>query len=466
MDILLTHGYYLYEDPHERQVMKPYPPLGLLYISSHLKAAGYDVGVFDSTFSSHDSFRQFITREKPPVVGIYANLMTRPTALEMLQLCRDQGCLTILGGPDPANYAEEYLLRGADVVVIGEGELTLEELLPHLVRHGASDMGHIPGIVYRERDDHMVHTSPRPYLRDLDAQPFPDRSAVDIHEYIRVWREHHGMGSVSLITARGCPYTCAWCSHAVFGYSHRRRSPHKVADEVEYILETYRPDMLWYADDVFTIHPRWVFAYRDELRRRAIRIPFETISREDRLDEEIVRSLAEMGCFRLWIGSESGSQRVLDAMQRRTDASRVREMVHLLQKYGIQAGLFIMLGYEGETTADLEATAEHLKAANPDLFLTTLAYPIKGTPYYQQVAERVISLKPWDQGSDRDLTVAGRHSRRFYAFANRWLVSQLAWRQSRNGGAPSYRHLAKAFVNAQLGRLGMRLTQREVEVGD
>jgi len=466
VDILLSHGYYLYEDPHERAVMKPYPPLGILYLSSHLKARGFDVAVFDTTFRRPEAFRQFIVRERPPVVGLYANLLTRRNVLRMIRFCREQGCAVVLGGPDPANYAEEYLQHGADVVVIGEGERTLEELLPHLARHGPTDMGHIRGITYREGNGRLVRTPPRPYLDDLDAQPFPDRAAIDLHAYLQTWRQHHGMGSVSLITARGCPYTCAWCSHAVFGYSHRRRSPQNVADEVTHILETYHPDMLWYADDVFTIHRRWFFAYADELRRRGIRIPFETISREDRLDEQVIRALAEMGCFRLWIGSESGSQRVLDAMQRRTDAARVREMVRLLKKYGIQTGMFIMLGYEGETMADLEATAEHLKAANPDLFLTTVAYPIKGTPYYRQVADRVIPLKPWDQGSDRDLTVAGRHSRRFYTFANRWLVGEVAWHRQRNGHRGGYRQMAKAFVNARVGRLGMWLTRNEVETGD
>jgi len=469
MDILLTHGYFLYDDPQERRVMKPYPPLGILYISSHLKTRGFDAQVFDSTFSSRDSFQQFLARARPPVVGIYANLMTRRSVIEMIRLCKDQACLTVVGGPEPANYAEEYLLRGADVVVVGEGELTLEELLPHLARYGPTDMGHIRGIVYREGDGRLVRTAPRPYLDDLDAQPFPDRAAIDIHAYVQVWRERHGMGSVSLITARGCPYICAWCSHAVYGYSHRRRSPHNVAEEVACILESYRPDMLWYADDVFTIHPRWLYAYAEELRRRGIRTPFETISREDRLDERIIRTLADMGCFRLWIGSESGSQRVLDAMQRRTDAARVREMVHLLQKHGIQAGLFIMLGYEGESLADLQATAEHLKAAKPDLFLTTVAYPIKGTPYYDQVAGRVIPLQAWDQGSDRDLTVAGRHSRRFYSFANRWLIGEVARHRQRNGrprSARSYRQMARAFVNSRIGRLGMHLTQHEVESGE
>ncbi len=468
MDILLAHSYYLYEDPHERAVMKPYPPLGILYLSSHLKARGFDVKVFDTTFRQREEFAQVLAQERPPVVGIYATLMTRQNVLEMIRLCKAQGATVVLGGPEPANYAEEYLARGADVVVVGEGELTLEELLPHLARHGPRNMGHIKGIVYREEDGHIVRTPARPYIRDLDAQPFPDREAIDMAEYVRVWRQHHGRGSVSLITARGCPYTCTWCSHAVFGYSHRRRSPENVADELELIVETYRPDMVWYADDVFTIHRRWFFAYAEELKRRGLRVPFETISREDRLDEEVVRTLAEMGCFRLWVGSESGSQRVLDAMQRRTDAARVREMVRLLQRHGIEAGLFIMLGYEGETWEDIEATVAHLKAAPPDVFLTTVAYPIKGTPYYELVADRIIPLKPWDEGSDRDLTVAGRHSRRFYAFATRWMVGEVTahrLRQRANGSWRDYARAARALASAKIGRLGMWLTRHEREGG-
>jgi anaerobic magnesium-protoporphyrin IX monomethyl ester cyclase len=465
VDILLTHGYYLYEDPHELAVMKPYPPLGILYIASHLKARGFDAGLFDATFSRREAFCSLVEKERPPVVGIYANLITRHNVLEMAHFCRDLGCTVVVGGPEPANYPEEYLARGADVVVIGEGELTLEELLPHLARRGPTAMQEIQGIVYRERDGHLVRTDPRPYIQGLDDQPFPERAAIDIPHYVHVWREHHGMGPVSLITARGCPYTCTWCSHAVFGYSHRRRSPQNVADEVALILDTYQPDGLWYADDVFTINHRWLGAYAAELKGRGIRLPFETISREDRLNEEIVRTLAEMGCFRLWVGAESGSQRILDDMRRRTDAQRVREMVQLLQRYGIQAGMFIMLGYEGEESEDIEATVELLKEANPDTFLTTVAYPIKGTPYYEQVADRIVPLEPWDQGSDRDLTIAGRHSRRFYRFATRWMVNEVARHRRDGRGLRGYARHAKAFVNAEVGRWGMRLTAREVERG-
>jgi radical SAM superfamily enzyme YgiQ (UPF0313 family) len=165
----------------------------------------------------------------------------------------------------------------------------------------------------------------------------------------------------------------------------------------------------------------------------------------------------------LWIGAESGSQKILDAMKRRTNADRVRAMVHLLQKNGIEVGMFIMLGYEGEDRSDLEATVEHLKAAGPDTFLTTVAYPIKGTPYYASVADRVISRQAWEHGSDRDYTVAGRHSPRYYKFATRWMVSEVALHRQRHSPTRSYPRLARSFLSAQIGRVGMLLTQREVE---
>ena len=465
MDLLLTHGYCLQDDAHERAVQKPYPPLGLLYLSSHLKQRGFDVVVADPTFQTFDELRRTIERERPPVVGLYATLLTRRRVLEVMRLCKSLGSIVVLGGPEPGPHAEQYLARGADVIVAGEGEHVLEELLPHLARNGPTRLGEIRGVIYREEDGNTVRTPAPPQLRNLDAQPFPDRAAIDVGRYVDHWRRHHGMGSVSLITGRGCPFTCAWCSHAVFGFSHRQRSASNVADEVEDILARYRPDMLWYADDVFTMHRRWFFAYAAELERRGLRIPFETISREDCLDEAVVEKLAAMGCSRLWIGSESGSQRVLDRMTRRTDAARVREMVRLLGRHGIGTRLFIMLGYEGEELSDLEATVDHLKEANPDVFLTTLAYPIRGTAYHDEVASRVVPLKPWEEGSDRETTVAGRHSRRFYSFATRWMVNEVAWHRARSTRPRRYGRMAKTFLNARIGRLGMRVTEREVEHG-
>jgi radical SAM superfamily enzyme YgiQ (UPF0313 family) len=491
MDVLLTHGFYLAEDPTERHVMRPYPPLGILYVSSYLKARGVDVAVFDSTFETPGDFDALMARSRPPIVGISANLLTRRWVLPMIGAARRQGASVVVGGPDPANYPAEYLSHGADVVVLGEGEATMADLVPalagragagpaeagHHERHEAGhheghEAGHhegrrrlesIPGIAFLNEEGGLVRTPARPFLSNLDDQPFPDRAAVDLTRYISTWRTHHGLGSVSLITARGCPYTCAWCSHSVFGYSHRRRSPANVADELELIVSSWKPDMVWYADDVFTINPRWLSAYATELQRRGLRVPFETISREDRLNEPVVRTLADMGCLRLWIGSESGSQRVMDAMERGTDVARVPHVVRLLQKHGIEAGLFVMLGYEGEEMADLEATVHHLTSCNADRVLTTIAYPIKGTPYFNRVEDRVFARSSWAAGSDRDLSVTGRRSPGFYHHATRWMLNEVAWRTEWQRPRPRYGKLARGFVNAQVGRLAMQLTQHAVD---
>lgn len=463
MDILLAHGYFLQEDPHERQVMKPYPPLGILHISSYLKAQGFDVGLFDSTFQAMTDFEAIILAKKPPVVGIYTNMMTKFNVLKMVDFCRVQGIPVILGGPEPRYYAREYLFHGVDVIVKGEGELTLAELLPHIARHGLRDLAGIAGIFFRRDDGAVIETEARPFIQDLSAFPWPDREAIDIEQYMRVWKEHHGMSSISAICARGCPYTCTWCSHSVFGESHRRRDPEDMADEIRWIKDRYNPDLIWYADDVFTINHRWFFRFAEALQARDVRIPFECISRADRLDVDVIQMLADMDCYRLWIGSESGSQKVLDAMKRKTSVEDVQVKTRLLQQHGIQAGMFIMLGYHGEALADLEATAAHLKAASPDVFLTTVAYPIKGTPYYTEVESSILAEREWAGRSDRDLTVADRHSARFYQHATRWMINAVRLHQARQNGAANPLRLVKMAANVALGRVGMALTQGQVE---
>ncbi|MCA0453501.1 MAG: B12-binding domain-containing radical SAM protein [Chloroflexi bacterium] len=463
MDILLAHGYFLYEDPHELKVMKPYPPLGILYISSYLKKQGFDVGVFDSTFSAMATFKALVAKERPSVVGIYTNMMTKRNVLEMTHACKEAGAIVVLGGPEPPYYAEDYLKHGADIIIKGEGELTLEELLPHLAKHGLDQLEAITGIAFLSDDGKLVETLPRPFIPDLSANPWPDREAIDIPQYMKIWKDNHGKSSVSVIQARGCPFTCRWCSHSVYGNTHRRRTPEDAADEVLWIKDRYNPDLIWYADDVFTINSRWFIQYAEALKQRGVRIPFECISRADRLNEEIVKTLAEMGCFRLWNGSESGSQKILDAMDRKVKVKDVQEKTHLLQKYGIETGMFIMLGYEGETIQDLEETVEHLKVSNPDLFLTTVAYPIKGTKYYAEVESRVLADRGWENRSDRDLTVAGRYSRRFYSYATRWMVSEVALNRANITGDVPLKRRLKLMASAKIGRIGMMLTQGEKE---
>jgi anaerobic magnesium-protoporphyrin IX monomethyl ester cyclase len=431
MDLLLTHGYFLFEDPKEQQIMKPYPPLGLLYICSHLRNRGFAVEVFDSTFQNRESLRQRLGNGKPSVLGIYANLMTRPNVVKILAEAKRVGWKTVVGGPEPGAYVEEYLEAGADVVVLGEGELTLEELLRAWETSDTAVLDDIAGIAFRREDGTTQRTAPRTQIADLDAQPWPARDAIELERYVDTWRTHHGKGSVSIITARGCPFRCEWCSHQVFGQTHRRRKPERVAEELEWLIGRYKPDMLWIADDVFTINHDWLERWKQELDRRGIHIPFECISRADRLNEKVIRTLAELGCFRLWIGSESGSQRILDSMQRGVDVSSVRQANALCRQYGIQTGMFLMWGYEGEELDDIEQTIEHVRLSRPDIFLTTVSYPIKGTPYYKKVASRLVQIKPWGETSDRELDIAGRRPRDFYRVADELLRFEVELERSR-----------------------------------
>jgi anaerobic magnesium-protoporphyrin IX monomethyl ester cyclase len=463
MDILLTHGYFLYEDPKELQIMKPYPPLGILYICSHLRKKGLRAEVFDSTFSSRQKLFDVLKQGPPSILGVYANLMTRSNVVEILTAAKELGWKTAVGGPEPGAYVDEYLAAGADVVVIGEGEVTLEELVPALQTRPVGQLHDIDGIAFKAQGGPVIRTRPRAQIKDIDSQPWPARELIDVHRYVDVWREHHGMGSVSLITARGCPYHCRWCSHEVFGKTHRRRNPIAVADELEWLLDRYQPQMAWMADDVFTIHHGWLFQYAAELKRRGINLPFECISRADRLNLQVVETLADMGCFRVWIGSESGSQRILDAMERGVTVEQVQSAVALCRSAGIQTGMFLMWGYEGEELSDIEATVEHVKKTNPDIFFTTVAYPIKGTPYFNDVADRVEGLRIWKESSDREFRIRDRHSRQFYKFADKLLRSEVELKRLQltpNANELSITALRSGIAEA---RAGLVATHAEVE---
>jgi radical SAM superfamily enzyme YgiQ (UPF0313 family) len=428
-DLLLTHGYFLFEDPKEMEIMKPYAPLGILYLCSHLRRAGFDVDVFDTTFSSREALFRHLRTETPSVLGIYANLMTRTNAIEIIAVARAAGWRVIVGGPEPGAYALEYLESGAEFVVYGEGEVTLEELLTALRANAdatnANWRASIAGVAYLDEFGQFSQNPPRAQIADLDAQPWPARQAIDLRRYVDTWRTHHQQGSVNFITARGCPYKCRWCSHQVYGQTHRRRNPVKVVDELEWLLAEYTPDIAWVSDDVFTINHEWIRKYAAEMRRRGLRIPFECISRADRLNEEMLDLLAELGCFRIWIGSESGSQRLLDAMDRGVKVEQVQRAIEQSRARNIQSGMFLMWGYEGEEMDDIEATIRHVKTAQPDIFFTTVSYPIKGTPYYQQVESRLVQLAPWSKSSDREIKIRGRHSRAFYSHADRLLRAEV-----------------------------------------
>ena len=462
MNLLLTHGYFLAEDPKEQEIMKPYPPLGILSITAYLRKQGIIPLVYDTTFSTFEEFRKYLLEHRPKFIGIYTNLMTKLRVLDILRFVRNTQELTetkiFLGGPEVTYHVESFLAEGADAVVIGEGEETTHELLN--AWQGGASLHDVTGLAFIDGQGNIVRNPPRPLLKAVDSLPFPARDAINLEAYIHTWREHHGRSAVSINTMRGCPYTCRWCSRAVYGSSYRRRSPALVAEEIELIASHYNPDTLWFVDDVFTISPKWLRGFTKEVQERNITMPYECITRADRLDEEMVDLLVKSGCYRVWIGAESGSQRIIDAMDRRVTVERVQEMILLCKKRGIETGTFIMIGYPGETEQDIIETIEHLKACQPDHYTITTAYPITGTPLFNEVQERLTVQPEWSSSTDRDLDFERTYPKCYYRHALRRLHNEVELHKLQTQGGNLLSRMEYA-AKAAAARIGMAWTRKE-----
>jgi anaerobic magnesium-protoporphyrin IX monomethyl ester cyclase len=452
MSIVLSHGYFLEDDAKEQKIMRPYPPLGILYISAYLTQHGFENEVFDTTFSNKEKFQNYLISNKPSIIGLYANLMTKINVIGILQFVRQNlpGSKIIIGGPDVRYNAEKYLSHGADFTVMGEGEQTMLELVTY-VRDRSGSLSEISGIGYLENGA-LFESAEREKIKDLDSLPLPARDKIDLTLYLNAWKTFHGKNAISVSTMRGCPYTCKWCSRAVYGLSYRRRSAEKVVQEISEIIEMYNPDSLWFVDDVFTISHKWLSQFSEELSKKKLNISYECITRADRLNEAVIKMLKETGCFRVWIGAESGSQNVIDLMDRRVDVSQVREMIQLSKKHGLQAGTFIMLGYPGETEADISETIHHLKQSNPDQFTITIAYPIKGTELYEEV-ESGISNQNWATSIERELDFKRTYRRKYYDYAVSHVISEVNYFKA--GNSIRNLHTAKLKLKSLTAKTGM-----------
>lgn len=462
MKILLTHGYFLNDDPKEKIIMKPYAPLGILYVSAYLERKGFSNEVFDTTFSNMQKMRDYLLEFKPDVIAIYVNLMTKLNVLEIIKFIKLNLHHTkiVLGGPEIRYNANDFLNFGADYLVIGEGEETSLELMIALNEKRIDDIKNIPGLGFKNQNNEIVFTTEREKLKEVDSLPFPGRDKINLQLYLNAWKERHGENAISISTMRGCPYTCKWCSRAVYGLSYRRRSPENVCDELELIQKEYNPDTLWFVDDVFTISHKWLNEFNETLKQRNLKIKFECITRADRMNEEVIKLLKDAGCFRVWIGAESGSQKVIDLMDRRVDVDQVREMIKLAQKYKIQAGTFIMLGYPGETEDDIEETIKHLKESNPEYFTITVAYPIKGTELFAEVEAVQTNNFNWDSNSDRDREFKRTYNRKYYDFAVRRVTNEVNYNKmilnNKYLSKSTLAYKTKSFA-AKLGMLYFRI---------
>lgn len=429
MSVLLTHGYFIHEDEKEQKIMRPYPPLGILYISSYLNNQGISNSVFDTTFSSTEEFKLHLITERPSVIAFYTNLMTKVKVIELISFIKTtpeiRHIKIILGGPDVTHNCDKYLMNGADVIVIGEGEQTMAELVPALEKN--EDLSLINGIAFFNSNQTLIRTKGREKMKSLEDLPLPNRAAIPIEKYLETWKKFHGQSSMTVSTQRGCPYTCKWCSTAVYGQSYRRRPANKVAAELKYLKETYKPDAVWFVDDVFTVSHKWLQEFHDEVIAQDAVIPFECITRAERLNDEVLTLLKNAGCFRIWIGAESGSQDIIDEMDRRVDVDVVKTMIQKTNAFGIETGTFIMLGYPKETIEDINKTIQYLKDANPTHYTITIAYPIKGTGLYKQIESDITTQPEWHLSTDRDIDFKRTYTRQFYDYAVERVSLEVRW---------------------------------------
>lgn len=434
MKILLTHGYFLAEDPKEQLIMRPYPPLGILYISSYLEANGFANDVYDSTFSNLTALKTYIEETKPGIIGIYTNLMTKLNVLKIIQFLKSdtslQNIKIILGGPEVRNHKEKFLEYGADIIVFGEGEDTMLDLVKAWSSGVEPDLHNMQGIAFKGKEGIIIMPD-RVLIRDINQLAFPNRKKINLQLYFDAWKQKHGFSMVNVNTMRGCPYSCKWCSRAVYGGSYRRRSAALVVDEIQWLQQNYRFDMIWFVDDVFTINHKWLNEFAAEIEKRKVAVSYEIITRSDRVNEEVLQLLKQSGCFRVWIGAESGSQKVIDAMDRRVKVEQVRETIKMVKACGMEAGTFIMLGYPGEEEADIKETLHHLKYSNPDYYTITVAYPIKGTPLYSEVENIFTEELPWESSTDRDIDFKRRYKRSYYTEAIKWINNEMLYKQKK-----------------------------------
>ena len=432
--------------------MRPFAPLGMQYLVAWLHAAGFPaVDWWDSTFAAGEAdFHQQVADTDPRVVGLYGHTLTRPTALRMAARCLAEGRRTIAGGPDPVQYLDTYLERGIEVVVIGEGEQTVEALLRHLRandwRWDRARLRDIPGIAFRE-DGRTVRTAPRPLIRPLDRIPWPARARRDLQPYLQAWRQRHGETALQLVTSRGCPYHCTWCSKQVYGDTFRRRDPERVIDELEAVREEYDPDQIWFADDMFTINRRWVHRFARSMVRRRAEVPFYLIGRPESLDAGMVGALAEAGLTRMYLSAESGAQHILDAMRKEDTVEDIRRASRLLRAHGVELGVFVMLGYPGESARDVDATLRMLHDITPDVTLLSVAHPMRGTAFHDAVEDRLAEPDAaWIAENGGRLPFRKDYSDRFYSYAQRMIWAETGLVQRLRGGP----------VDAELLRLAGR----------
>lgn len=433
-DILLANTYFLNRDPTEMHNMRPYAPLGILYLAGYARQQGYRVQVYDNTFRQDErAFFRALEESGARVVGFHSMFICRPSAARLIAGAKERGCTVICGGPDATVAPDLYLKTyGADYVTFSEGEHTLTELLGRLTGKTETPRDTIQGIAYLDEQGEIERTPSRALMRNLDTLPEPARDLIDLGEYLHAWKRHHGFTSLHLITSRGCPFGCAWCSRAVFGRNYRLRDPELVAQEIRRIKDDWKPDHIRISDDIFGVNKPWIARWRQAMETYEATIPFECLSRVDLLTPELLDHLKAAGCTRIWCGVESGSQKVLDAMNKNIKVEESYRAAQLMKERGIKRAFYIMLGYPGEKREDIALTKKLLLENLPETVSISVAHPIRGTFFYDAVEEYLgQEREDWKQTSENRLLHPAEFSGRYYKRMVSYLTTLVYFRQRR-----------------------------------
>jgi anaerobic magnesium-protoporphyrin IX monomethyl ester cyclase len=398
-----------------------------MYLTSMLTRAGVDVSLVDNTFEPDlSTIENAIRKENPDLVGISAVEITRKTALQICSIAKKHGCLVIVGGPDPVNYRTEYFKSGADWICAGEGENTLLELAEKLRANQIGEIYKIPGL-YVMKNGEEYFTGNRELIPNLDLLPFPSWNLIPAEKYLDAWSKAHGETSLAVVSSRGCPRGCKWCSRSVFGRTLRRRSPENFLDETNQILSAYNPGYVWIADDSFTSSIDWLLQFKSRIDETNVHFKYECLGRVDEITEDIAKILKSTGCGFIWFGAESGSQRVLDSMGKGFKVGEIERARNIMRDYKIPVGFFIMMAYPPEDVDDFRATVSMIKKLKPDKVGVSVAYPIAGTEFYKDVIDDVIgnqSATGWISSGENRPIFKTKYSPSFYRFARRLLLKE------------------------------------------
>jgi anaerobic magnesium-protoporphyrin IX monomethyl ester cyclase len=445
--ILLVDPYMSRADPMERKFVELYPSLGLLTLGAYLRSHGVQVAMVDLTFARDlGPLHRELRARRPHVVGVHTKTLTYERSVEIARHAHEAGALAIAGGPDSATRIETYLDAGFDAVVPAEGEESLLELLRELA--AGRGLLAVPGVVVR-LDGRTVRGAHRPFLKDLDALPLPAWDLVDMDRYLGEWEKRTGERRAAVLTSRGCPFDCSWCSKPTFGRTFRQQSPARVVQELTALKERYGVTYVRFCDDVFGISRPWIDELINRLERADLGLRFECLARVDLLKPDLLHQLRNVGLARVYVGVESGSQKMLDLMNRGTKLHQVERTAQALRDEGIRQFWFLMLGYPGETLEDIEATLQLFRRFSPEEYSVSIAVPIPGTRFHQVVKDRLLGRRRGDtRGSGgRSLLYEAAYSQNLYR-----------WEQARFG--------LDAALGRARGRISPELASRVTHAAD